>query len=329
MTWTLALKRSEDQETHWIPGWFSFVVLLLCGIGVIFAEWIPVKIVLRAQLFRSTKFLTIFIVLYTSCAIRYLWSKSTGHKILALSTFLILFLPKYMGFLVLLVLLYQLMEAKNLYWWTAPIVAAVLILRVYVPHVEFPKGINLNEITIFARPFFESSLRSVILAIFLLWMFIGKATSVRLLRYSSMTVAFLVIFVYILPATYHQMVTPVEKRGNWVQAQIWAKENTPQDAIFLTSPARLGFRIYSERSVVAEQKDGTQQYFDTDYSYEWWARITDIRQGGKKYDNLSAERLAELCQKYGASYLVFPAAKPLPFTHVYENNDYRIYRLDS
>ncbi|MFC1716770.1 DUF6798 domain-containing protein [Candidatus Poribacteria bacterium] len=329
MAWALALKESEDREMHWTLGWFSFVVLLLCGIGVVFAEWIPVKIVLRAQLFRSAKFLSIFIVLYTSCAIRYLWGKSTGYKVLAISIFLVLFLPKYLAFLVLIVLLYQLVEAKNLYWWTAPIVAAVLVLRVFIPHAEFPKAINLSEITVFARPFFENSLRLVILAVFLFWMSIRKAKSVRLLSRSSMIVAFLVVFVYILPATYHQMVPPVEQRGNWVRAQIWAKENTPQDAIFLTSPARQGFRIYSERSVVAENKDGTQQYFDTDYSYEWWARVKDIGRNSKQYDNLSAQRLTELCRKYGASYLVFPAAKPLPFTHVYENNDYRVYRMDS
>ena len=255
---------------------------------------------------------------------RYLWSRSSDHKILAISTFLVLFLPDYFKFLVLLILLYQLVEARNLYWWTVPIVATVLILRVYIPHVEFPKNIDLAIITEFIKPFLEDGLKITVLAIFLFLTGINMGTTIRWLRYSSTILVLLTIFMYILPATYHRMVIPVEKRGKWVQVQVWAKENTPQDAMFLTPPYRQGFRVYSERSTVVEEKDGTQQYFDTDYSYEWWARMTDIGRG-KKYDDLSPERLTELCRKYGASYLVFPAAKKLPFPYVYQNADYRVY----
>lgn len=328
ITWSLALKRDENRETHKILGWFGLVVLLLCGMGVIFSEWIPIKIVLRAQLFRSTKFLAIFIVFYASYAIRYLWNQRAGNKVLAASTFLILLLPKYLEFLVLLILLYQILEVKNLYWWTAPIVTAVLILRVYIPHAEFPKGINLNEIIAFIRPFFEIKLRVVILATFLFWMSLKKVTSNHWLHRSSTMAAFLVILIYIFPATHSQLISPVEKRGNWVRMQVWARENTPRDAIFLTPTRRQGFRVFSERSIVVEEKDGTQQYFKSDYSYEWWARMKDVERNGKSYDNLSAKQLEELCQKYGASYLVFPNSKPLSFPQVYEDNDYRIYCLE-
>ena len=325
IVWALALRKTEDREIHRTLGWFSLAILLLCGIGVVFAEWIPVKIVLRSQLFRSVKFLTIFIVFYASYAIRYLWDKSAGHKLLAIGTFLTLFLPNYLQFLVLLVLIYQIAEAKSLYWWTAPVVAAALILRVYAPHTGFPKNIDLNQITGFIRPFFEDSLRMTILATFVFWLSIRKATSIPWLRRLSSVLVLLAMFVYFVPATYRRKVTPIEKRGNWVQVQLWARENTPQDAVFLTPPYRQGFRVYSERSAVMEEKDGTQQYFQTDYSYEWWSRVTEIGKTQEQYDNLSPDRLAELCRKYGASYVVFPAGKPLPFPQVYENKDYRVY----
>jgi len=84
------------------------------------------------------------------------------------------------------------------------------------------------------------------------------------------------------------------------------------DAVFITPPYLQGFRVYSERSTVVEWKDGTQQYFDSDYSYIWWERTNDIGDEVKeKYNNLSKERLIELCKKYNASYIVFPVTKSL------------------
>ena len=327
ISWALALRKAKDRKIHRTLGWFGLVVLLFCVIGTIFSELIPVKIILRVQSFRSTKYLTVFTVLYASYAIRYFWDKSVGHKILAVGTFLVMFLPDYLGFLILLVLLYQLVEARNLYWWTAPIVAAVLVLRVYVPHAEFPDNIDFRQIMGFIKPFLESRLKVEILVIFLLWMSIRKLITIQWLRHANTIVAFLAMFAYVLPATYHQEVRPVEQRGDWVRMQLWVKQNTPQDAMFLTPPYESGFRVYSERSIVAEWKDGTQQYFDVDYSYEWWARITQIGRNEGVYNNLSPEQLVEICRKYRASYIVFPAGKPLPFPHVYQDSVYRIYLL--
>jgi hypothetical protein len=55
--------------------------------------------------------------------------------------------------------------------------------------------------------------------------------------------------------TYQRVTPPYEKRGDWIGVQLWAKENTPIDAMFITPPYLQGFRIYSERGAVAEWKD--------------------------------------------------------------------------
>ena len=108
--------------------------------------------------------------------------------------------------------------------------------------------------------------------------------------------------------------------------QLWVKENTPLDAMFITPPYLESFRVFSERSTVAEWKDGTQQYFKTEYSYVWWERINDLGKINKEfYSNLTSEQFLKLCKKYGASYVVFPAAKTLELPYIYENKEYRIY----
>ena len=41
-----------------------------------------------------------------------------------------------------------------------------------------------------------------------------------------------------------------EKRDGWSTAQIWARDKTLRDAVFLTPTQPGGFRVWSERSVV-------------------------------------------------------------------------------
>jgi hypothetical protein len=328
LSWTIAFKNSQDRKMHLNFVWFTSVVFVLCGMAIVFAEYIPIKIVLRVQLFRSTKFLSIFTVLYSCYVIRYLMSKNSLYKILAFMTFLTVLLPGYIPFFVLLLVLYPLAEYKKLYWGVIAFVVGVLILRVHAPHVGFPAKFGLEDIIAFVTPFFEDKLRATLLALLVFWL-VMKGQSKRWLKYSSAIITVLVIIVYILPATYQRFTPPYDKRGGWIAAQLWAKENTPLDAMFITPPYLQGFRIYSERGVLAEWKDGTQQYFDTEYSFIWWDRISDLGvDDNKYYDNLPKERVLELGKKYGASYIVFPATKVLDLPFVYENAEFRIYTCD-
>src|SRR4029453_15938708 len=77
--------------------------------------------------------------------------------------------------------------------------------------------------------------------------------------------------------------------GGWRQAQDWARRNTPKDAVFLTPPREAGFRVFSERTVVGEWKDGTQQYFDDAFVREWGSRMAML--GGDEYPRLSDDQL--------------------------------------
>ena len=65
--------------------------------------------------------------------------------------------------------------------------------------------------------------------------------------------------------------------------------NTPKDAILVTPPQEAGFRVFSERTVVGEWKDGTQQYFDEQFASEWAARMEAL--GPEGYVRLTDEQL--------------------------------------
>jgi endo-1,4-beta-xylanase len=112
----------------------------------------------------------------------------------------------------------------------------------------------------------------------------------------------------------------------WVRTQRWASEHTPIDAVFLTPPRPGGFRIYSDRAVAAEWRDGTQAYFTADFGTEWWnamQRVQDRLQydvagrnlliEGKALETYTDEQLIALCRPrgedgggLGATHIVLP-----------------------
>jgi hypothetical protein len=112
-------------------------------------------------------------------------------------------------------------------------------------------------------------------------------------------------------------------RGSWVDVQKWAHANTPKGAVFLTPPREAGFRVFSERTTVAEWKDGTQQYFDDGFVREWGRRVEIMGELPARND----EELRQIARELGASHLVLPARPPRPaFAELYRNRDFAVYR---
>src|SRR5262249_30285772 len=91
--------------------------------------------------------------------------------------------------------------------------------------------------------------------------------------------------------------------GAWRAVQDWGRTPTPRSAGPLTPPREAGFRVFSERTVVGEWKDGTQQYFDDAFVKEWGARMQAL---GDDYEKLPEERLLALARRFGASFIVLP-----------------------
>ena len=112
----------------------------------------------------------------------------------------------------------------------------------------------------------------------------------------------------------------------WRATQDWVRTHTPRSAVLLTPPKEAGFRVFSERTIVGEWKDGTQQYFDDAFVKEWGARMEALGDG---YDKLSDARLLELARRFGASYIVLPRATGRRgLTLSYRNPSWAVYRAE-
>jgi len=134
----------------------------------------------------------------------------------------------------------------------------------------------------------------------------------------------------------------------WREAQMWARENTPKNAMFIAPPYMWGFyesewRVFSERPMVAALSDLLQIALSLDSEKSWQPRFEDLAPGalaqfrGNFFDNvnitarafntLSDSDWARLAEKYGATYLVLEKPHRSQFPVVYENSQFAIYRI--
>jgi hypothetical protein len=94
--------------------------------------------------------------------------------------------------------------------------------------------------------------------------------------------------------------------------------------VIFTPPREAGFRVFSERTIVGEWKDGTQQYFDDAFVKEWGRRMDAL--GPAPYEKHSVPELLEVARRYGATYIVLPARpRRKALTLVHRNEEWAVY----
>jgi hypothetical protein len=83
--------------------------------------------------------------------------------------------------------------------------------------------------------------------------------------------------------------------------------------VVLTPPDREGFRVFSERSIVGEWKDGTQQFFSWAFTREWRRRMDALQVGKTAFEALPPEQLAEIGRRFGAGATGLPRRPRVAF----------------
>lgn len=122
-------------------------------------------------------------------------------------------------------------------------------------------------------------------------------------------------------------------QDEWYDVQvIFAKQNTPTDALFITPSYIEGFRAYSERSVVFEKNDASLSVFNPDFAFVARERAQDFGLTRENYRSYSKEiynnlDFLQLAKKYDADYIVVETTKELPFNKVYENPRFIVYKV--
>lgn len=136
-------------------------------------------------------------------------------------------------------------------------------------------------------------------------------------------------------------------------AQIWMKENTPLDSLFIT-PSCIdekytpNFRVFSQRSILFSNSELGESVLTYTYKQDLEQRLNDLTRGEYEknfdsfhqpgtlyellytsYTNTTTEQFVKLGQKYTADYVVVEVDQHLDLPVVYTNTKYRIYQLPS
>jgi len=138
------------------------------------------------------------------------------------------------------------------------------------------------------------------------------------------------------------------KKTPFNEVQLWAKHNTPKNALFITPPAEwwlysTEWRVISERSTVSVMSELLEAAFDPSYISYWKGRFEDVAPGAlaqfkgnitenrvivrSAYNANSTQHFKSVAKKYGASYLVIEKKYRHKLPIVYENGEYIVYKL--
>lgn len=289
-----AATRSESSRLVNL-GVFVLATALLFVLGTVFTEYVPIKAVLQFQPHRVWRFLSVVLLAFMAADIVRLWRTSPLMRVLSTLYFLSIFATgmEQLGPLVLIAVFAA--NEPPLPAWLRVMGAAVLVT------LEWPD--RPVQWTDYVVEFLRRLQNPAIFAILGVILLVGFAVSQeRPGRARALSIlAFCLALGPLLGDNYRRQQARIEQ-GSFYAAQTWAREQTPKTAVFLTPPKEAGFRVFSERSIVGEWKDGTQQYFDDAFAKEWGRRMEEVM--AQEFGKYSDEEIVALARRFGASYIV-------------------------
>ncbi len=271
-----------------------FATAILFVFGTTFTEFIPIKAVLQFQPHRIWRFLSVVLLAFMAADIVRLWRTSSIARVVAVVYFLAIFATglEPLGPLVVVAVM-----AAN----TPPLPAWLRVLCAFtLVSLDWPD--RTVEWTTYIVEFIRRFQNQAIFAILGTGLLVALARKEAPSRRLLLLAAALVIAIGPLMADNYRRQRTRFEQGSFRAAQNWARTNTLKSAIFLTPPQEAGFRVFSERAIVGEWKDGTQQYFDDVFSVEWGRRMDVVMAAG--YGKFTDEQIVSIARQFHASYIV-------------------------
>jgi hypothetical protein len=273
---------------------------LLFVVGTALIEWFPVRAVLLLQPHRSWRFLMLLLHALVAAAVVAGWREGGWSRGIAAVTGAVVMVPGLEPLLPLAVALQAAFARPRPAAW-ARIAAAAVLVGVAGWGDASPEYATFFDRSV-NRWLSDSAIAALGLSLVLL-------TARELGQLQHRAAALLVSGATLLLAgRCFDEARPRWEADPYVEVQEWARSSTPQEAVFMTPPQRAGFRVFSERTIVGEWKDGTQQYFDEAFSGEWLARMTALQgvDGTAPYWLLDEPGLLSVAYDYRVTHIVVP-----------------------
>jgi hypothetical protein len=314
----LAISRADPDRKRLLALFLAGTALQFV-LGTFFTEYWPVKAVLQYQPHRVWRFLLLLLRGMAAAGVVEGYRAGGLSRVSAAFTGLTLFLPGLEALLPLAVMTQAATSRPAAALWARVFAVALVASLTGWDDRELLNTLTNENIRLLMHP--------VVLSAMALGTIVAAArdTAPRT-RQSLSTAAAVLTLIALWPYAYSVARVRWES-GDWRDAQNWVRESTPRDAVLLTPPKEAGFRVFSERTIVAEWKDGTQQYFDDGFVRSWGARMEAL---GDEYTRLPDDELVARARQFGAGYIVAPRRhRPRGLDKVYENGSFEIFRVNS
>ena len=161
-----------------------------------------------------------------------------------------------------------------------------------------------------------------------------------------------IFILYVSMAVYNKWWKPgvfvYAQRNSWYEVQLWVKDNTKFDSIFITpvdkwSHYMSDFIVLSQRSTVVSLGELFEVAFHPQYIRIWEERFEDVVPGAVAmftpnfednrrmvsiiYNQNTEDDFIRIARKYNASYVIVEKPKVLTFNKVFDNYDFTIYSI--
>jgi hypothetical protein len=312
----LVLSRMRADQRR-VVAFFLVGTAVQFVLGTMFTEYWPLKAVLQYQPHRVWRFLMLLLQGVIAGGVVAGWREGGIARAVAAVTAIVLFAPGLEPLLPLLVLLHAAAGRPTPATWARAL--ALLVL------VGVTGWADQEVVWTWPGDTLPRALNETVIGAAALAVLVAMARTSASMRTAAVCGSALLALLWLAPRAYAGQRQRWES-GAWRATQDWVRTHTPRSAVLLTPPKEAAFRVFSERTIVGEWKDGTQQYFDDAFVKEWGARMQAL---GDDYDTLPEDRLRELARRFGASYIVLPrqpARRGLDL--VYRNPSWAVYRVE-
>lgn len=289
--------------------------------ALVFSEFWPSPVLIRAQLLRSTGWLTLLLLPALGAGLWRLQRQAGLARAAAISGLSgLVFAQPWLVATAVLAALATLPTRPGL---IVPSTLA-LVAAAWTGALSVPRSVPLNAVIAPLRNLLAEPELVTCAGLMLLVVAARRRPSAQQSRLALAVVA--VALLVLLPHMYAQ-VQAREASEAWREVQVWSRDHTPRGAVLLTPPYREGFRAFSERAIAGEWKDGTQQFFSARFGFAWQERMRALRAPGPGYEGFTDEQLLELGRRLGADYAVARADRASRLPRLYGNQDWAVFAL--
>ncbi|MBM4047067.1 MAG: hypothetical protein FJ279_18345 [Planctomycetes bacterium] len=317
---------------------FALGILVLCILGTVFVEAVPMRQVIQLQLFRSTRFLALLCVLYVAGYARRRFQGDTIERLAAAAAIAFLLFFHYTLLLLLPLLVLFLIPMARRPHSTGQVIECLCSAAVLGASLMWDarNGQWEGRTALFAVASYALFAGCASVALLHRKGSVQSATAFRFACAIALG-ALLALSAARLRLNYARWdrwtLDPLPNNEAWVEVQQWCKQHTPKDAFFLTPVYLDGFRCFSDRAVWAEFKDGGAHMVNAVTAKEWWNRMGCLHFWGNDgykdpqlaFAALTGGRLTEIAGRYHASHVVLRKDRPLPLTKLWSNAEFAVY----